>query len=1013
MRRKFLSTRIVLSVISLVVIGTLTFCGTTVGYALSKDDLINSTDSLRPRSTAEDAGQLENLTEDLGYGFVSASGEAWAHDKVFKAKAAAAFVEGRAVNLFGHQAAENLDGVAGEFLAKSGEVGATEEEVVARLRRAQEFLSTVFTAEFIERVLTEIVGIDQAQIREEVEAGLARERALLFLARAKKIAEISEKNRRAQEARRFLVDETRFVTFLFGMRGIDPFLFSVGNILSKEYRAIVAHIGGYPYDGSEDIVGGARTIYTSLTRILGYADRGVEGIAAYQEMMLHEFQDRARGRHIDPSPEVAARLSRINAEIDEEYQISMGVVTEVQEEGSIIVTTPQVKIEKFRQPNDLGKKEVFVIQGSSRVHPDIPKGEEVTITIAKADVGSIGGHGTAPGVMLEAVAEIWMEAAQRGEILDFFITRVGDDISVTVTHGRGKDDRRIHELIWNGFVTASVIAKDHGWYGAGQDLLAEAFSGNVKGAGPSVAEIVIREQKSEVLIFGQADKTAPGAFNRGLYEVFFSPDTTWRPLGPGTARGIKAGVLDFDYNDHAGRRIWFTKEDYDYVHWYTGFPDRYTFDSFTTAEGEDIAAVTAQRLGVIAGEYVGKDDPMFIVRSQKRFPAVGEVASAFLKGDYLVPGWMRGSNKGPFFPVALVDAKIGIYDGPPLLSMWAFNLNQGRLTGFYDLFAANPAIRHIQDKRAARAVGLLEEGFREMDLRLGPEEIEYQKGPKLMEAELEGRWEEFEVSETADEQQAVDAAYEAAALEAANAKMQQTMDVLLRATWGERLTSFAAAFQSDIYHVLSDEVLAINAMDEGRTYPILINHESLLKTSPEGIMALQNLLDQLGKGNIQFVLHIARDDISPGEVAAIVDETLSIINAINAGYTRITRDNFAAIVVGTDPIQVSRQVEQVLGAGIYQVVGPQNYVNQFMDAIRIALDQAERSQMTLMSKALWLGLELISVDGQVSAEELGQLDELFSVDDQGTFHVQSGNVVGSVETAANEYVKQVEAEVRI
>lgn len=1019
MLRQFLSSKKALATVSLVVIGTFIFSGTSVGYSLTKKgDSADITDSLRPRSTAQDDALTEIIAEDLGYGFASGAGEMWAHDKIFRVRAATAFTQGRAVGIFGHQADEDLVQVAGEFLKRSGELGVTEEEVVERLVRARQFLDEVFSDELIERVVREIAKIDEDQVRQDIEQGRADASALPFLQRVKVIVD-QPMTSAAHEGRDVLVRNTRFITFLFGMRGLDPFLFSVGNILSPEYRAIVAHIGGYAYDGSPGSeVGGPRTIYTTLARILDYAERGQEGLEAYREMMLHEFLDRARGRHVAPAPSVAARLQNINNEIDQKYRdIDMSVVTAVQEEGSVVVSTPLVRIEKFRYLNDLGKKEVFAIQGSSRVHPDIPKGEEVTVTIAKADVGSTGGHGTAPGIMLEAVAEVWMQAAQRGEILDFFITRVGDDISVTVTHAKGKDDRVIHELVWNGFMIASVIAKDNGWYGAAQDLLAEAFpeTGQIRGAGPSITEIVIREQKSETLIFGQADKTAPGAFNRGLWEILFSPNTTWRPLGPGTARGIKVGVLDFDYNDHAGRHIWFGKEDYDYAAWYCGFPDRYTFDYITTADGEDIAAVTAQRLGIIAGEYVGKDDPMFIIRSQKKFAAVGEISSAFLKGDYVVPGWMRGSNRGPFFPVALMDAKIGIYDGPPLLSMWAFNLNQGRLTGFYDLMAANPAIRYVQDRRAARAVRMLEEGFDEMNLRLGPEEIEYQKGPGLMEEELAGRWETFEPSHQEDivEQRRVDSMHEELAQEVAAALTGEVRSAVARQLWGDELALFAETFPYDIHYRLSPEVTDLQAKGN-KAYPILINHQSLLKVSPDGIMALHNILEQLGRGNIQFVLHIARDDIPPGNLRQIVEDSLERINRVNDHYTRINQNMFAAIVVGTNPQDVSRQVRERLGVDIYQVIGPGDYVRQFPDVpIRVVLDRPTEGQMTLMAKGLKLGLELIPKEGQASDDELKELDELFSQDPQGNFHVGSVEVVPAVLTAADKYANEVEAAVRI
>jgi D-fructose 1,6-bisphosphatase (EC 3.1.3.11) len=67
------------------------------------------------------------------------------------------------------------------------------------------------------------------------------------------------------------------------------------------------------------------------------------------------------------------------------------------------------------------------------------------------------------------------------------------------------------------------VAKEQGLYGAGQDLLKSAFSGNVKGLGPAVAEMEIEERKSEPFLFFAADKTDPGAYNLPLYLSFTDP----------------------------------------------------------------------------------------------------------------------------------------------------------------------------------------------------------------------------------------------------------------------------------------------------------------------------------------------------------------------------------------------------------------------------------------------------------------------------------------------------------
>ena len=65
----------------------------------------------------------------------------------------------------------------------------------------------------------------------------------------------------------------------------------------------------------------------------------------------------------------------------------------------------------------------------------------------------------------------------------------GDDIAMVMSHAHGEANAEIHQFCWDAFVNATEIAKEYGLYGAGQDLLTDAPSGNVRGAGPAVAEI--------------------------------------------------------------------------------------------------------------------------------------------------------------------------------------------------------------------------------------------------------------------------------------------------------------------------------------------------------------------------------------------------------------------------------------------------------------------------------------------------------------------------------------------
>jgi fructose 1,6-bisphosphatase len=82
--------------------------------------------------------------------------------------------------------------------------------------------------------------------------------------------------------------------------------------------------------------------------------------------------------------------------------------------------------------------------------------------------------------------------------------------------------------------------------GGGQDILSDAFSGDLRGMGPGYAELELTERPSEpVLCF--ADKTNPGAWNLPLFRTFADPFTTAGlvidpdPLGrrpPGTRPSI-------------------------------------------------------------------------------------------------------------------------------------------------------------------------------------------------------------------------------------------------------------------------------------------------------------------------------------------------------------------------------------------------------------------------------------------------------------------------------------------
>ncbi len=144
---------------------------------------------------------------------------------------------------------------------------------------------------------------------------------------------------------------------------------------------------------------------------------------------------------------------------------------------------------------------------------------QVTISAIKADIGGIGGHTCPSEELLETVRNFVVKNA-KGLLIDHYIGYTGDDIHIIMTHTRGVEDEKIHKLAWDAFIEGTKLAKDQGLYGAGQDLLKDSFSGNVKGMGPGVAEIEMEERPSEVFCIFAADKTEPGAFNLPMWRMF-------------------------------------------------------------------------------------------------------------------------------------------------------------------------------------------------------------------------------------------------------------------------------------------------------------------------------------------------------------------------------------------------------------------------------------------------------------------------------------------------------------
>src|SRR5438477_4833955 len=255
----------------------------------------------------------------------------------------------------------------------------------------------------------------------------------------------------------------------------------------------------------------------------------------------------------------------------------------------------------------------------------------LTLSVIKADVGSVGGHTKPSARMMASVEGEVAKAIGDGLLIDGFVCHTGDDIAIIMTHTRGEGNSEVHQFAWNTFLEATSVAKTSGLYGAGQDLLADAPSGNLRGAGPAVAElsfdhILSGPRPAESFMVFAADKCGPGAYNLPLYLAFADPMYCAGLMLPQMIKGFRFHVIDM-YHTPGDSVIDLDAPADSYpiaalplANAWFGI-DRITSQAY----GEVAVAVSAQRLHSIAGKYTCNDDPVAIVRNQGIFPAPEEI----------------------------------------------------------------------------------------------------------------------------------------------------------------------------------------------------------------------------------------------------------------------------------------------------------------------------------------------------------------------------------------------------
>ena len=345
---------------------------------------------------------------------------------------------------------------------------------------------------------------------------------------------------------------------------------------------------------------------------------------------------------------------------------------------------------------------------------------KTTLSILKADVGSIGGHTKPSARMIASVENDAQQAVKQGMLLDAFVSHTGDDIAIIMSHTHGPNYTEIHQFAWDSFIRATDIAREFGLYGAGQDLLVDAPSGNLRGAGPAVAEVEFdhdpvrtnRTRAAESFMVLAADKCGPGAYNLPLFLGFGDPMYCAGLMLPNMIEGFTFHIIDMDNTSGDSMIHLNAPEDYYHIAALLRDNERFGIDSITsrTHPSQQAAAISAQRLHNVAGVYTGKDDPVALVRNQGIFPAPEELTSPFAKAHY-VGGDARGSHVMPLMPVAINTPVTGMYC-LPIVSCIGFSLNgEGKFSDSFIDFFDNPAWDEVRRKAQEKAFAMRDQGW--------------------------------------------------------------------------------------------------------------------------------------------------------------------------------------------------------------------------------------------------------------------------------------------------------------
>lgn len=392
------------------------------------------------------------------------------------------------------------------------------------------------------------------------------------------------------------------------------------------------------------------------------------------------------------------------------------------------------------------------------------------VVTTKADVGGVGGH---VEVSMRTQATVLDHVLRHNRFggkpifRSVFATHTGDDVCITgvVDEDVIKNREVLDELLWDAFKKGEEVAYIEGLYGPGQDLKADAFSGNIRGLGPAsiTLPLPVRDlNPSQTVLLATADKTEPGAYNFLTTGAYLDPNFNSGLL---IAESKLANGYIFEISDLNTKRQAFEEgvpandakkleeameklgktersvmlsgpEDLYYIGALTMDSSRFVISKIYTKDehgkpGQLGVIVSAERLHNIKTSkgftYGGKDDPIMLSLCQGDWPAPGEITSPLVRIP-IVAGDCRGSHNLPIFPVP-INSQTSFWSGPIIsVITLSINIHTGRIGAISDqLGAGTPwdAYRLEAARKMAEFRNSL--GYKQPGT-LPSDEIEYQPG---------------------------------------------------------------------------------------------------------------------------------------------------------------------------------------------------------------------------------------------------------------------------------------------